>query len=66
MEVNSSISNLMREWLTEGMDRDADKLKSFVPPTTVFQPRPERWVYVCICIWLGIWCVCVLVWTLIN
>ena len=46
MEVNSSISNLMREWLTEGTDPGADKwkkAKSFAPPTNVFQPRPERW-----------------------
>ena len=42
MEVNSSISDLMREWLTEGKDRDTKKAKGLAPSSNVFQPRPER------------------------
>lgn len=44
MEVNSSISNLMREWLTEGSDRSAGKCKKAKSFANTFQPRPERWV----------------------
>lgn len=49
MEVNSGISTLMREWLTEEIDRgkgegtgERKKAKAFASSVNVFQPRPER------------------------